>query len=359
MPQQFYQKLKNSNKLQQDALQEKIVSIFEQQKAQLLDEDFMLKKRLLPGKKRRRQITGLYLWGDVGRGKTMLMDIFYTTLPLENKLRMHFHAFMQMVHRRLNEYKNERDPLIKVARLIATEHRVLCLDECHVNDIADAMILGKLATALFVRRVMLITTSNRPPADLYKDGLQRELFLPAIDAIVKHCRVINLDGKYDYRAISFDFAQVFYTPIDKAADFALQTNFNKYGNNTPPQHGNLNLDGRNIAYLGKAKNCIWFDFATLCVANRANSEYAQIAAGFEYVLVQNVPQLDKKSDDAARRLLNLLDIFYDKKVKLIMSMQTDIDNLYIGKRLEFEFARAKSRLLEMQSAQYLELKHLS
>lgn len=358
MPAQSYQKIKAANDLNDDPIQDYVVGLFEARKQELDVESKRLNGSKLIGKHRRDDIKGLYLWGDVGRGKTMLMDIFFESMPREDKLRMHFHAFMSMVHESLNEFKDKEDPLIYVARKIARPYRIVCLDECHVNDIGDAMILGKLMRALFKRKVMLVTTSNRPPDDLYKDGLQRALFLPAIAAIKEECEVVELDGKQDYRLIALELASVFHSPLNEDTKQTLRDMFLTLTTGHAMIPGALAANGRSIPYLAEYEGCIWFDFADICEGNRSNEDYQTIAAEHHTVFISNVPQMGNDHNDAARRFLNFLDVLYDQKVKLVMNMAADIESLYAGKRLAFEFDRAISRLQEMQSTNYLQLPHL-
>lgn len=358
MPSQSYQKIKIANGLNNDPVQDYVISLFEDRKSLLEKEAKRMRSNRFMRKNRRDDILGLYLWGGVGRGKTMLMDIFFDALNREDALRMHFHAFMSMVHDSLHEFREKRDPLVYVARKIARAHRVLCLDECHVNDIGDAMILGKLMHALFERRVMLITTSNRPPDDLYKDGLQRDRFIPAINAIKAQCQVVELDGEQDYRLIALQKSDVFYSPLNSETKQQIEDTFKTLTTNHIAEPGKVTINGRNIPHIGEAEGCIWFEFSDLCEGNRSNEDYQYIAAEHHSVFISNVPQMGTDHNDAARRFLNLLDVFYDQKVKLIMTMETHADSLYIGKKLAFEFERAISRLQEMQSAQYLHLPHL-
>ena len=277
-----------------------------------------------PSRLRRRwvPVQGLYLWGGVGRGKTYLMDRFYDALPFTRKKRTHFHRFMQGVHEARKTYKNERDPLRLIARDLG-KTRVLCFDEFYISDVADAMILGRLTTALFAQGVTLVATSNIAPENLYKDGLQRERFLPAIDRIQRHCEVMHMDSNTDYRWRVLETAQIYHTPADATAHAQLNDYFQRIAH-TPPQ-GNpenttsLSVHGREIPVQRLGEDIAWFSFDALCTGARSADDYSELARCFHTVLLEDVPYLDADRDDDARRLINLIDEFYDRGVKLIIS----------------------------------------
>lgn len=306
-----------------------------------------------------KPVQGLYLWGGVGRGKTWLMDLFHESLPFERKRRVHFHRFMREVHRSLKALGDVRDPLERVADDIAHDARVLCFDELYVADIGDAMILGTLFEALFARGVALVATSNQPPQDLYRDGLQRTRFLPAIAALERHTRVIEVAGETDFRLRALERAALFHTPADAAADARLAQDFERIAGDPGRADTELEVEGRPIAARRLADGVAWFDFAALCDGPRGASDYIELARTFHTVIVSGVPRMDALRDDEARRFVTLVDEFYDRNVKLALSADAPLDGLYAGERLRFEFQRTQSRLLEMQSHEYLAEPHLA
>ena len=304
-------------------------------------------------------VRGLYLYGSVGRGKTFLVDLFFASLPFEAKLRRHFHRFMQEIHAELNKLKGHEDPLVAVAAHFAAQARVFCLDEFFVSDIGDAMILGNLLKHLFARGVTLVTTSNIVPEELYKNGLQRERFLPAIELLENHCAIVGLDAHQDYRLRSLTQAGVYFTPLGEAAERALAECFERIAPEPPLIAAAVEINGRDIPLIRSSDGAIWFEFAALCDGPRAVADYIEIGQSFHTVLISNVPQFVdfSASEDAARRFVNLVDEFYDRGVNLVLSAAAPINELYRGKRLQFEFARTESRLIEMQSRDYLASGH--
>ena len=302
-------------------------------------------------------IKGLYFWGGVGRGKTYLMDTFFDTLPFDDKLRAHFHRFMQRVHRELKSLAGEKNPLVAVADRIADEARVICFDEFFVSDITDAMILAGLFERLFERGVVLVATSNIVPDQLYKDGLQRARFLPAIALIKQHVDVINVDGGVDYRLRALEQAELYHSPLGAAAESSLQASFARLAPEAPLADQALEIEGRNIVARLLADDVAWFEFDELCDGPRSQYDYIELAKIFHAVLISNVPVLGAGRDDQARRFINLVDEFYDRNVKLVLSAAAPLESLYAGGRLEFEFERTQSRLLEMQSQEYLAREH--
>lgn len=303
--------------------------------------------------------TGLYFWGGVGRGKTYLMDAFYESLPFERKMRTHFHRFMRDVHRQLKSLAGEKNPLEKVADRIAGRARVLCFDEFFVSDIADAMILGSLLEALFGRGVTLVATSNIEPEGLYKDGLQRARFLPAIDLLKRHAKVVNVDSGVDYRLRALEMAELYHSPLDAAADESLQRSFSALMVEGSEVRFSvpLEVEGRPIRAERIADDVAWFEFGELCDGPRSQNDYIELAREFHTVLLANVPQFDERAESQARRFINLVDEFYDRCVKLVISAAEPVESLYAGRHLRFEFERTKSRLQEMQSREYLARGH--
>ena len=304
-------------------------------------------------------VPGLYIWGGVGRGKTFLMDLFFETLTINEKKRIHFHRMMHDVHERLQSLGEVEDPLDKVAADIAHDTRVLCFDEFFVSDIGDAMILDRLLAGLFRRGVTLVTTSNSEPDELYKNGLQRQRFLPAIEMLKKHTQVIYMDGGVDYRLRLLQQAGTYLSPDDDAALQKLQHFFDQSASSQISAGGTLDVNGREIATRLCAKGIAWFDFAAICDGPRSQNDYIEIARWYPAVIVSGVPQLNSELENQARRFIALVDEFYDRHVKLIVSAATELDSLYVGDRLRFEFERTASRLIEMQSTDYLASPHLA
>ena len=304
-------------------------------------------------------VKGLYLWGGVGRGKTFLMDLFFESLEIRRKKRIHFHRMMRDVHSRLQGLGDVEDPLDAVAAQIASETRVLCFDEFFVSDIGDAMILGRLLTGLFRRGVTLVATSNSSPDDLYKDGLQRQQFLPAIEQIKMHTDLIHMDGETDYRLRLLQKAGTYLTPNDDLAKKSLEYCFTESATSQVRKNVELEINGRPITAYKCGKGVAWFEFDALCDGPRSQADYIEIARWYPSVIVSGVPPLDSKSEDQARRFVALVDEFYDRRVKMIVSADRSVAALYTGERLKFEFERTMSRLAEMQSTEYLALPHLS
>jgi cell division protein ZapE len=320
-----------------------------------------LMQRLAGGWKKapREPLRGLYFWGGVGRGKTYLMDTFYDSLPFEQKTRTHFHRFIQRVHQDLKTLGGEKNPLVEIARRYALETRIICFDEFFVSDIADAMILGSLLEQLFANGVALVATSNIVPDGLYKDGLQRARFMPAIALLNKHTDVVNVDGGIDYRLRALEQAELYHCPLDARADESLNGSFESLAPDLLEMvEGEvLTINGRAIRSRRCCEDVVWFDFADLCQGPRSQNDYIELAKLYHAVLVSNVPQLGRSNDDAARRFINMVDEFYDSGVKLILSAAAPIHAIYTEGRLEFEIQRTQSRLLEMQSHEYLARAH--
>lgn len=301
---------------------------------------------------------GIYLWGGIGGGKTMLMDIFYETLPFPEKKRTHFHHFMRTIHSHLKQQKQRSDPLQHVARVIAEQCRALCLDEFIVTDITDAMILSGLLKNLFDAGVCLVTTSNTEPGELYKNGLQRSRFLPAIELIKKHMQVVHLDNRIDYRLRALQQEGTFHYPLNESTSRQMESTFASLSG-CQAGAGEIEINQRPIPFKGMAKGVIWFDFQVLCKSARSQDDYIELASRFHSLLLSDVKVMDPAADDAARRFLNLIDILYIHKVKLVISAGGPVTELYRGRRLAAEFKRAVSRLFEMQSEEYLALPHTS
>ena len=305
------------------------------------------------------RVKGIYFHGGVGRGKTYIMDTFYECLPLERKQRTHFHRFMQMVHGRLTGLKGQKNPLEQVAADIADSARVLCFDEFFVSDIGDAMILGRLLEHLLEAGVVLIATSNIHPDELYANGLQRERFLPAIALLHQHTDIIEISGGVDYRLRVLKQACLYFSPLGDEAEQALHIAFVGLA----PEHADSQLGGeieileRSLPVRRVADDVVWFEFDDLCDGARSAYDYIELARVYHAVVLGNVPQMDSTQDDVARRFVSLIDELYDRHVKLILSAAVPLPDLYIGQGLAFVFERTRSRLLEMQSEEYLAREH--
>ncbi len=293
----------------------------------------------------------------MGRGKTYLVDTFHASLPFPDKMRTHFHRFMQRVHNELEHYKGEKNPLTLIAAKFAAEARVICFDEFFVKDITDAMILANLLEALFERGVVLVATSNIVPDELYKDGLQRARFLPAIDLIKRHCQVVNVDSGIDYRLRALKRAEIFHAPLDEAAERELARSFREIAGQAGEADVPIEVNHRILRARQLHDDVVWFEFRELCDGPRSQNDYIELAREFHTVLVSNVTRMGAATDDQARRFINMVDEFYDRGVKLLMSAEVPAEVLYADGRLEFEFQRTLSRLQEMQSHEYLALAH--
>jgi cell division protein ZapE len=300
---------------------------------------------------------GVYLWGGVGRGKTWLMDLFYASLTLAAKRRTHFYRFMQEVHVDLKRLKGMQSPLEGVADKIARKARVICFDELFVSDIADAMILAGLFNALLKRGVALVFTSNVKPKDLYKNGLQRDRFLPTIALIEKHCEVINVDGGVDYRLRQLTAAPIYLASGAADTQTRLEELFDDLSDEDVESGGTVTVHGRKIKVVRESENVIWFEFGALCEGPRSPADYVAIASEYQSVIIANVPVFGVDADNAARRFISVIDEFYDRGVNVIVSAAAAPTELYKGEKLKFEFQRTASRLAEMQSEEYLARAH--
>lgn len=304
---------------------------------------------------------GVYLWGGVGRGKSFLMDSFYGCVPLVRKQRVHFHHFMREVHRELGKLKGNENPLDLLAERIARRARLICFDEMHVNDIADAMILGRLLSRTMDLGVVYCMTSNYAPDELYKDGLKREDFLPAIQLLKDRLDIVHVDSGIDYRLRALERTRTYLTPLGADADAALRDAFRRIAE-TDEQSGPLEIEGRNIPYRHRAGGIVWFDFGVICGRGRSQLDYLQLAQEFHTVIVSDVPRLASARLDEAKRFTLLVDVFYDNGVKLFVSAAVPPEQLlYVDatpaepqvRAMILEFDRTASRLVEMQSRDYL------
>lgn len=296
---------------------------------------------------------GVYMWGGVGRGKSFLMDSFYLVVPVVRKTRLHFHEFMRGVHRQLDELKGVADPLDEVARRIAKKYRLICFDEFHVSDIADAMILYNLLRALFENGVSFVMTSNYAPDLLYPDGLHRDRMLPSIALLKDKLDVLNVDAGIDYRRRAMEQVTAYHTPLGADADRALRHAFAAVAE-TADEEPRVRIESREIRCLRRAGGVIWFDFATLCGGPRSQNDYLEIASRFHTVILSGVPRMSAGMSSEARRFTWLIDVLYDHRVKLLMSSEVEPEELYTQGMLANEFHRTVSRIIEMQSREYMQ-----
>jgi cell division protein ZapE len=380
-PTEYYQQGLLKPDFEPDPVQAEVVKI--------LQRSFDALNQSSGGEKEPSSPISLYLWGKVGRGKTFLMDAFYHCIEHPQKQRVHFYRFMQDVHRRLAEIQGCSDPLITVANQIAEQTQVLCFDEFFVSDIGDAMLLSGLIRQLFANGVVIIATSNVVPDDLYKGGLQRIRFMPAIKAIEDNMQVVHMDGLVDHRLRTLSQLDAYFLLSEATASEAMFKHFSKACNEAYSKGGEVIIEHRPINYAYKAENAIWFDFEQICKGARSQNDYIALASLYDSVYIENVPQMggsitqrniaqgtedgaigsdlaklnldrqrilqdESKTDDEARRFISLVDELYDRKVRLYLSSRVAITELYLGGRLTFEFERAVSRLLEMQSVDYFE-----
>jgi len=344
-----------------DPAQRRIVALLDDLQRRLEDESSAKRSwlsRLLVSDTPAAPIPGLYLWGGVGRGKTWLMDLFFATLDVAHKRRYHFHRLMGEVHAQLAELDGVEDPLNEVASSLAEKARVLCFDEFFVSDIADAMLLGRLLDGLFARGVTLVATSNSPPHELYKGGLQRQRFLPAIELLEGHTRVVELDGERDHRLRLLEAAGTFVSAGRADAHDVLRNVFRRVASGDAQAGRVIELLGRPITTVRAARGVAWFTFAELCGGPRSARDYVELSRLYHTLIVSAVPVLDAQAENEARRFIALVDELYDRRVKLVLSAQANVDELYRGNKLQFEFERTRSRLVEMQSKAYLAAAHM-
>lgn len=310
------------------------------------------------GSPNQKAVKGLYFWGGVGRGKTYLVDTFYDCLPFENKMRVHFHRFMHRVHDEMKQISGQSDPLKIIAKKFAQETSIICFDEFFVSDITDAMILGTLFEELFAHNVTLVATSNIIPDELYRNGLQRARFLPAIKLINENTEVVNVDSGVDYRLRTLEQAEIYHHPLDEQADINLRQYFKQLSAEEGQQMVDIEINHRQLPTIEVSDGVVHFEFSTLCESARSQSDYMELSKIYHTVLLANVTQMGATNDDAARRFIALVDEFYERKVKLIISAEVAMEDLYSEGNLNFEFKRCLSRLQEMQSHDYLAAEHL-
>jgi len=292
---------------------------------------------------------GCYLWGDVGQGKTWLMDLFYDAAPVKSKLRFHFHEFMQHIHLSLSEFKQQKDPLRAVAKSLLRKAQLFCLDEFHVSDIADAMLLHGLLDEMYRQGAVFVITSNVMPEDLYKNGLQRDRFIPAIDLIKHNNHILRLDGSTDYRLKNHATNCNYYCPLNPDTDRLLEKRMNSLAVGEVEKDIPISINNRTIPTRANAKNIVWFDFDNICGGPRAAVDYVALSHQYSIVIISNIYKMDESHDDLVRRFINLIDAFYDRDVELIVSATGWPSGLYTGSRFNFEFSRTVSRLEDMRS----------
>jgi cell division protein ZapE len=297
---------------------------------------------------------GVYMHGGVGRGKSFLMDCFFQAVPLRRKTRLHFHEFMREVHRELQELKGTADPLDELGKRIAHRFRLICFDEFHVADVTDAMILHRLLAAMFANRVSIVTTSNFHPDALYPNGLHRDRILPAIELLKSKMEIVNVDAGIDYRQRTLQQVEMYHWPLDEAAEATLQRSFERLAE-ARDEDPVLHIEHREIRAKRRAGGVVWFDFAVLCGGPRSQNDYLELAARFHTLLLSGVPQMPPRLASEARRFTWLVDVLYDRRVKLVISAAVPPEQLYTEGPLAHEFPRTVSRLTEMQSAEFLAL----
>lgn len=350
----YYQQQIDSGLIQPDPQQQDVIHELQTIYTQLLKQERASHQwlgRLIHPFTLSHPVKGLYLFGSVGVGKTFLMDLFYSCLPIQ-KMRSHFHQFMQTIHQQLKILQGKENPLDHIAKKIAQKTRVLCFDEFMVNDIADAMILTNLFKALFANRICLMASSNVAPDDLYKNGLQRDVFLPAISLIKQHTRVFHMISHHDYRLTHLTQAGVYFTPLDQEAELNMEKCFSHFSHHQPISTEDIELLGRRIRIHKQAGTTIWFDFFALCDIPRSQNDYLELVKKYKTVLISNVPVMKPDQRNLITAFINLIDILYDARVRTIISAAADVEELYPEGRLRFAFARTQSRLIEMQSTDY-------
>ena len=334
---------------------------FDKEQAKLLEKFNHLNESLTKRSKSwfgQKKIKGLYIRGEVGRGKTQMMDIFFETLNIQEKKRVHFHRFMKILHDDLDKISAQKDPLKKVAKEISKKTRVLCFDEFYVEDIGDAMLLGRFINELFENKVTLITTSNTHPDNLYRDGLHRSRFLPAIKSIKENCEIYELNSAQDYRLRTLEQLEIFIIGKGDQGIKELESNFTELTNGEFQDGQKIKILGREINTIKLAQGSLWVSFKEICEGPRSAKDYIEVCSEFHTLFVSNVPIMKGSNDDSARRFIALVDECYERNVNLILSMETELEQIYSGERLLEPFKRTISRLEEMRSKEYLSRPHL-
>jgi len=360
-PLQRYQLDIQKRRIKTDDKQWQAVQLSQRLYSELIIKEQKKNNFLISMFKQKQLVRGLYLWGGTGRGKTYLVDSFYECLPGNKKHRVHFHRFMLEIHQQLDELPKSPNPLEIIASQLADKMNVLCLDEFHVHDIADAMLLAGLLKAMFEQGITLVATSNIAIHDLYKNGLQRERFMHAIELLTRYAEEFDLGNGTDYRFDILDESEHLYV-IDaektkEMGDDFLSYKFTELAPCQPKTNRSIEINNRKIKYISFADDVIWFDFNELCQTNRSAYDYIEIAERFQTVLLSNIPMLNEKDDAAAKRFVHFIDAIYDHNVKFLATVAAAPGDLYHGRRMKFAFARTISRLTEMGTEQYLKLAH--
>lgn len=346
-PTEHYHYLINKDVITPDneqlAVVKKLQHLFEQI---ITDETKSKLQKLIKGD---TAIQGFYLWGGVGTGKTFMIDNFFNCLPISNKLRMHYHTFMQYIHYELGEHEGDADPLKNIAKKIRKKTRILVLDELIVNDITDAMLLAELFKQMFEQKICLLFTTNIHPDDLYINGLQRQRFLPAIELIKQHCEVYHLQIQHDYRQNNLGLNKNYLTPLNEETHAELEKRFSKLTDGNPISTAPIKVHGRTINIVKQAGKTIWYDFIELCNVPRSQRDYIYLTKHYDTIVLSNLRVIKSEESSVARLFINLIDVLYDHRTHLIISAQTNIENIYTQGRLLFPFARTQSRIIEMQA----------
>lgn len=353
-PSQRYNELMSRKRFSRDLTQEHAIVVLDTLYNQIVQRHKDKKKSFLSKLFKSNNndlIKGCYLWGGVGRGKTFIMDLFYDSLPIENKKRIHFHHFMKDIHERLSSVKHTKNPLKLISKQLSNEFIVLCLDEFMVHDIGDAMILSELLSGMNEYGITLLTTSNTAPENLYLDGLQREQFLKTIEHLNQHCHILHVDSGVDYRSQEKIAHTVYYI-----GDFEESMNhihqWLKLNHHKVKKHKNILINKRLIDCLYSSKHSIWFDFTAICKTNRSRGDYIDLSEQYKVIIISGIQVMDDRANDVTRRFISLVDVLYDHKTQLVISASVDIESLYEGTFLKFEFKRTMSRLHEMQTHHY-------
>jgi cell division protein ZapE len=354
-PTEYYQKLGESEQILPDPQQQTALSYLDVVYDQLTQGHIITRTFIQRIFGKPTNLTkGVYLWGDVGIGKTFLMDCFFYCLPFENKLRVHFHSFMKMIHDQLEQLKGETKPLLKIAQQLAKNNSVICFDELVVHDISDAMLLAGLFRALYQEKICLIFTSNTSPDNLYLKGLQRQNFLPAIELIKIHSQVIAITTRSDYRLKNSEDHSFYYTPLNEHTAQLLQDQFSLLSQHRPFSQEPLRLNDRNISIRRLADGVVWFDFLAICGIPRSQNDFLEITKKFHTVMISGVKVITSEQNDLIRTFINLVDVLYDANKRLIIAAEKPIAEIYPSGKMLFEFARTRSRIVEMQTRSWHE-----
>ncbi|ENV34157.1 cell division protein ZapE [Acinetobacter gerneri] len=355
-PAERYEQAISSGKFVSDPVQEQAVRELDRVWQELINR-YKASKKAFRRFRRQTSPRGVYMWGGVGRGKTWLMDQFFESIPFRRKTRMHFHHFMQYVHKELNKLSGQRNPLDIVADQIYKDAVVICFDEFFVSNVTDAMILSDLFQKLFSRGITLVATSNIAPDGLYKNGIHRDRFIPTIEMVKKYCVVLNVDAGIDYRLRVLKQAQLFKTPLNDENKAWMNERFTALTQTQTVSSSPITINHRIVETLGHTEDVLWCEFSELCMKPRSPSDFIEIANIYNTVLVSNVPHLNDNLSEGTRRFIYLVDEFYDRGVKLLLTSADSIIEIYEGEKLAFEIERTRSRLLEMQSDDYLQSEH--